>query len=160
MSGAKSEKSQFSMSSAQIELEFPVLMLDLQLLYRKYFNQQMKAANLTTAQWQVLSCLTRNEGITQTEVADRLNKGKSPVGKTLDTLEAAEWVVRKPSVSDRRVKNIYLTGKLKTIDEQLMQVVSEMNGIAEQNLDSETVEKLRRGLAVMRENLQKALGES
>ncbi len=147
------------MSSARIDLEFSVLMLDLQLLYRKYFNQQMKTAKLTTAQWQVLSCLTRYEGITQTEVADRLNKGKSPVGKTLDALEAAEWVVRKPGTHDRRVKNIYLTGKLQTIDRQPMEVVSEMNGVAEQNLDLETVEKLRRGLAVMRENLQKALGE-
>ncbi|MEO2174931.1 MAG: hypothetical protein ABGY96_12635 [bacterium] len=40
-----------------------------------------------------------------------------------------------------------------------MKVVSEMNGVAEQNLDLETVEKLRGGLAVMRENLQKVLGE-
>jgi DNA-binding MarR family transcriptional regulator len=155
----KSQDFHLSMTSEQMDLQFPVLMLDLQSLYRKYFNWQMKATKLTSPQWQVLSCLARSEGITQTELAVMLNKGKSPVGKTLDSLEASGWVIREPGADDRRVKYIHLTDKLSTIDSELMNVVSEMNGVAEQGLNSESVEQLRNGLVQMRKNLQNATSE-
>ena len=150
---------QLSMPKEQVELEFSILIHDLYLLYRKYFNRKMQAMNLTATQWQVLSCVVRREGITQTEIADLLYKGKSPIGKTLDSLEASGWINREASAEDRRRKHIFLTDKLSSIDDQVLAVLAEMNQVAEQHLDGRIIEGMRTSLAGMRENLRNALGE-
>lgn len=147
-----------SMDEEQVGQELSILVSDLSLLYRKYFNRQVREVGLTTVQWQVLSCLARNDGITQTEVADILYKGKSPVGKTLDSLESAGWIKREPSKEDRRVKNIYLTDKMAAIQDSLLDVINGMNSIAEADLDS-TINNIRSGLIKIRQNLLDELEE-
>lgn len=144
-----------SMDEEQVGQELSILVSDLSLLYRKYFNRQVREIGLTSVQWQVLSCLVRNDGATQTEVAEILYKGKSPVGKTLDSLESAGWIKRESSKEDRRVKNIYLTDKIADIQDNLLEVMNRMNLVAEAGLES-TIENVRTGLIKIRQNL---LGE-
>lgn len=147
-----------SMDEEQVGQELSILVTDLSLLYRKYFNRQVREVGLTSVQWQLLSCLARNDGITQTEVADILYKGKSPIGKTLDSLESAGWIKREPGREDRRIKNIYLTDKMAAIQDSLLDVINGMNSIAEAELDS-VVEQVRTGLAKIRQNLLDELEE-
>ncbi len=144
-----------SMDEEQVRQELSILVSDLSLLYRKYFNRQVREIGLTSVQWQVLSCLARNDGATQTEVAEILYKGKSPVGKTLDSLESAGWIKRESNKEDRRVKNIYLTDKIADIQDNLLKVMNRMNLVAEAGLES-TTESVRSGLIKIRRNL---LGE-
>lgn len=144
-----------SMDEEQVRQELSILVSDLSLLYRKYFNRQVREIGLTSVQWQVLSCLARNDGATQTEVAEILYKGKSPVGKTLDSLESAGWIKRESNKEDRRVKNIYLTDKIADIQDNLLKVMNRMNLVAEAGLES-TIENVRTGLIKIRQNL---LGE-
>lgn len=144
-----------SMDEEQVGQELSILVSDLSLLYRKYFNRQVREIGLTSVQWQVLSCLARNDGATQTEVAEILYKGKSPVGKTLDSLESAGWIKRESNKEDRRVKNIYLTDKIADIQDNLLEVMNSMNLVAEAGLES-TIENVRTGLIKIRQNL---LGE-
>ena len=146
-----------TMDVEQVDQELSILISDLSLLYRKYFNHQIREVGLTSVQWQVLSCLGRNEGVTQTEIADILNRGKSPVGKTLDSLEAAGWIVRESSEQDRRVKTIFLTKKLELVEERLFGVIKNMNGVAQGNLTPEHIEGVRFGLVQIRQNLFDAL---
>jgi DNA-binding MarR family transcriptional regulator len=141
------------MDAEQVDQELSILISDLSLLYRKYFNHQIRELGLTAVQWQVLSCLARNEGVTQTEIADILNRGKSPVGKTLDSLEAAGWIVREPSKKDRRINTIYLTEKLELVEERLFGVINDMNGVAERKLAPKHIEDVRSGLVQIRQNL-------
>ncbi len=141
------------MDAEQVDKELSILISDLSLLYRKYFNRQIREVGLTSVQWQVLSCLARNEGVTQTEIADILNRGKSPVGKTLDSLEAAGWIVRESSKKDRRVNSIFLTKKMVLVEERLFGVIDDMNGIAERKLTPKHVENVRSGLVQIRQNL-------
>ena len=141
----------------RMDQEFSILISDLSLLYQKYFNRQVRDLGLTSVQWQVLSSLARHKGLTQTEVADVHNRGKSPVGKTLDSLEAAGWLVREPSKEDRRVKNIFLTDKLGLVEERLLGVIDSMNEIAERGLVPSNREIIRSGLFQVRRNLQDEL---
>ncbi len=147
------------MDPERVGQELSILTSDLSLLYRKYFNRQVKEAGLTSVQWQVLSCLARSDGITQTEIAEVLLKGKSPVGKTLDSLEAAGWIKREPSSEDRRVKNIFLTDRLETMQEKLIGVMESMNAMAEAGLSGKVVEDVRTGLIKIRQNLLDELEE-
>jgi DNA-binding MarR family transcriptional regulator len=141
------------MDEEQVDQELSILISDLSLLYRKYFNHQIREVGLTSVQWQVLSCLARNEGVTQTEIADILKRGKSPVGKTLDSLEAAGWIEREPSKKDRRVNTIFLTKKLELVEERLFGVITDMNGVAEGKLPPKHIEDVRSGLIQIRQNL-------
>ncbi len=147
------------MDPERVGQELSLLTSDLSLLYRKYFNRQVKEAGLTSVQWQVLSCLARTDGITQTEIAEVLLKGKSPVGKTLDSLEAAGWIKREPSSEDRRVNNIFLTSRLETMQEKLIGVMETMNATAEEGLSIKTIEDVRTGLIKIRQNLLDELEE-
>ena len=45
------------------------------------------------------------------------------------------------------------------MDQQLMNVLLEMNQVAESRIDYQAVEDLRHGLSVIRENLRTALSE-
>jgi len=147
------------MDADQVDQELSILISDLSLLYRKYFNRQIREVGLTSVQWQVLSCLARNKGRTQTEIAEILNRGKSPVGKTLDSLEVAGWIVRESSKEDRRVNNIFLTRKLELVEDRLVGVIQRMNSIAEGKLGLNKIEDLRSGLVQIRWNLMDELEE-
>jgi MarR family transcriptional regulator, transcriptional regulator for hemolysin len=150
-------KFKLKMNEEQIEREMSILVTDLGLLYRKYFNRQMRGTGLTAVQWQVLSCIARHEGMAQTEIAEMLNKGKASVGKTLDSLELAGWVVKDDDKSDRRVKKVYLTNKLDTIQDSLLNVMGDMNNVAESGLRKEDIAQLRANLTQVRNNLQSGL---
>ena len=143
----------------EVEQELSILVTDIGLLYRKYFNRQVRDVGLTSVQWQVLSCLARYDGITQSELADLLYKGKSPIGKTLDALEASGWITREANQEDRRVKTIYLTDKLEAIQNRLLRVMEEMNRAAEAGLSEDAVEQVRIGLVTIRKNLLRELTE-
>ncbi len=147
------------MAEEEVDQELSILVTDIGLLYRKYFNRQVRDIGLTAVQWQVLSYLARYEGITQSGLADLLNKGKSPIGKTLDALETAGWITREASPGDRRAKRLYLTGRLNEIQDRLLSVMEEMNGTAEKGLSAGAVEQVRAGLFTIRQNLRDELEE-
>lgn len=154
-----SEEYQLSMPKEQIERELYNLISDLQVLYHKYFFLRMKVT-LTEAQRQVLTCLARHPGITQSEMVDLLCKGRSPIGKSLDSLEAAGWIYRKTSEEDGRIKNVFLTDKLMHLRPQAYQIMTDMDKVAEEGLDEETIEKVKSALEVIRENLRTRMYKS
>ena len=69
----------------------------------------------TTFDRRVLTHLFRNNGITQSELADLLEVEKPTLGRLLDRLEVKGWVRREADASDRRVKRLYLTDEVEPI---------------------------------------------
>lgn len=134
-----------------------VVFSDVYLRLRRYFNQQTREFGLTSTQWQVLRCLSLNDGMTQTEIAEALDMGKSPLGKKIDSLEESDWVTRRTDSHDRRAKRVYLTGKVDQYRERLTQITEELMATVTRGLDQEDVGKLLDSLIVMRGNLDKAI---
>jgi MarR family transcriptional regulator for hemolysin len=139
------------------EENLPILINDVGLLYRRFFNRQVKEMGLTAAQWEVLSYIYRRQGLTQTELADLLATGKSPLGKKLDALEAKGMVERKSDDNDRRVKRIYMTHKLDSMEDGLREVVDNMVALAAEGLSNPDLDQIRTWLRVMISNLSTAL---
>lgn len=131
---------------------------DVYLRLKRYFNQQTREFGLTSTQWHVLRCLYISDGMTQTEIADLLDMGKSPLGKKIDALEAAGWVTRQADTSDRRAKRVYLTDKVDQYRDRLIQATEECTAAVIKGIDEKDAEKLIDMLLVMRGNLDRAIG--
>lgn len=131
---------------------------DVYLRLKRYFNQQTREFGLTSTQWHVLRCLSINDGMTQTEIADLLDMGKSPLGKKIDALEAAGWVTRQTDSRDRRAKRVYLTDKVEQFRDRLIQVTDDCTAAVTKGIDEQEVERLIDMLLVMRGNLDQAIG--
>jgi DNA-binding MarR family transcriptional regulator len=67
---------------------------------------QLRARDLSLAQFDVLSQVSANEGLTQQELADRLLVTKGNVCQLLDRMEQSDLLIRR---QDGRANRIYLT---------------------------------------------------
>ncbi len=65
--------------------------------------------NITTEQWTVLSCLWKEDEVTQSHLCDLTRKDKPSMTRLIDNLQRNGIVVRVPHATDRRVNLIHLT---------------------------------------------------
>ncbi len=74
-------------------------------------NRVAEAHNLTLPQWMALGCIGRapGEGVTHSELGQKLMLSKAPITGVVDRLERAGFVTRTTSASDRRVSRIQST---------------------------------------------------
>jgi MarR family transcriptional regulator for hemolysin len=96
-----------STSDARLALAF--LLHDATRLIRRDFRRRVADLGLTTMQWRALAQIERNEGTSQTALADLLEVQPISLARVLDKLEAAGWVERRRDANDRRVLRIHLT---------------------------------------------------
>ena len=57
----------------------------------------------------ILAHLARQDGMIQSDLAGLLNIGKAALGGLIDRLETSKFIERRPDLTDRRAKRIYLT---------------------------------------------------
>jgi MarR family transcriptional regulator for hemolysin len=91
---------------------FGFILNDVARLLRTTYDRRMKALGLTRSQWWVLTHLYRNDGVTQSELAEILEIEKPTLGRLLDRLEANGWVRRQEHAVDRRAKRVFLTDEV------------------------------------------------
>jgi DNA-binding MarR family transcriptional regulator len=89
------------------------LLHDVARLLRKRFEQHARDSGLTRSQWQVLAYLDQNAGIQQGALAELMDVEPITVGRILDKLERLGLAERRPHATDRRIWQLYLTGKAK-----------------------------------------------
>src|SRR2546428_12526826 len=82
------------------ELRLGFLIHDVSRLRRSAFDRCLKPLNVTRSQWWVLAYLSREDGMTQSQLAEELDLGKVAVGGLIDRLEKAGLVRRDPDATD------------------------------------------------------------
>jgi MarR family transcriptional regulator for hemolysin len=80
-------------------------------LLEKEANTLLKPYDITHGYTYFLLELYQQDGLTQTELHQRIKIEQPTVVRTLDRMERDGLIVRKPSSNDRRVTHIYLTQK-------------------------------------------------
>lgn len=80
-------------------------------LLEKEANILLKPYDITHGYTYFLLELYQQDGLTQTELHQRIKIEQPTVVRTLDRMERDGLIVRKPSNSDRRVTHIFLTQK-------------------------------------------------
>lgn len=89
-----------------------------QLIQAANFNRFQKAG-LSATQFMTLNLLPIDEtGLTLSALAKRMNLGLATLTKTVDSLQARGLLIRTKSGSDRRVAQITLTAKGKTLQNE------------------------------------------
>ena len=120
---------------------------------RVAYDRRTKELGLTRSQWWVLNHLFRDEGLTQSELADMLEIEKATLGRLLDRLEAKGWVVRRPDPHDRRVKRLHLTGEVQGLMRSLRDLAAELRGDALDGLGEDERERFVDTLLLIKANL-------
>ncbi len=123
-------------------------------VFQKAFDKKLVKYNLTSAQFCVLAKLFEEEGMTQTELANRLYIESPTLVRTLDRLEAAGIIERRRSPKDRRAYHIYLTAKGKGLRDLVDEVGFEVHREATKGLTKKQAENLKTALFKIWHNLE------
>src|SRR5258705_4184032 len=94
--------------STDWELRLGFLIHDVSRLRRSAFDRCLKPLNVTRSQWWVLAYLSREDGMTQSQLAEELDLGKVAVGGLIDRLEKTGLVRRDADATDPRVNRGFL----------------------------------------------------
>ena len=91
------------------------LLHDVTRLMKRLFDKRMSTLNLTRSQWWVLNFLYFNEGINQSDFSILLDIEKAPLSRLLLRMENKGWIERRNDKKDKRIKNLFLTKKIKPL---------------------------------------------
>jgi MarR family transcriptional regulator for hemolysin len=76
---------------------------------RMLYDERSSEEGLTGASWRVLAYLYREDGLTQTRLAEMLEMTRPAIGQMIDRLEAGGFVERRAEPNDRRSWGVYLS---------------------------------------------------
>ena len=117
-----------------------------------YFRgEKLASVGLKAGHTPYLTRIAAHPGISQDKLAQMLFLNKSSVARQVAALEEGGFVVRKPSDSDKRVMELYLTEKGESIMPQIRQVLQQWEHVLTDDLTEEEVETISRILAKMKE---------
>ncbi len=105
---------------------FGFILNDVARLLRTSFDRRVKQLGLTRSQWWVLTFLFRNDGVTQSELADTLEIEKPTLGRLIDRLEAKGWVRREADAKDRRAWRVHLTEEIEPAMQMMRAIAAEV----------------------------------
>ena len=107
------------MIKERLDRNFGLILHDVARLLRIDFDRRVRDLGLTRSQWWVLTHLFRQDGLTQTELADLMEIQKASVGRLLDRLEEKHWIRRRSDPSDRRVNRVFLTTEVEPVVDEM-----------------------------------------
>jgi DNA-binding MarR family transcriptional regulator len=142
------------------ELHLGYLIHDVSRLRRSAFDRCIKPLKVTRSQWWVLAYLSREDGMTQTRLAEELDVGKVAMGGLIDRLERSGFVRREADATDRRVKRIFLEPLSKRLIQKMRKINHEFNQTVLANLGDKELEATAKSLHMMKTNLLKYLESS
>jgi DNA-binding MarR family transcriptional regulator len=139
--------------SVDWELRLGFLIHDVSRLRRSAFDRCLKPLKVTRSQWWVLAYLSREDGMTQSQLAEELDLGKVAVGGLIDRLEKAGLVRREPDATDRRVNRVFLEPKSKQLIARMRKVSHRMNEQILAGLRDRDLETAAAALDAMKKNI-------
>lgn len=106
-------------------------------------HQQFKEYGITPEQWGMLRCLSKNEGVSPTDVAEFISKDKSNTIRIAAKLEKKGLVIYQPSLIDKRSYLIFITVKGTQLFEKLVPIVVGLNNQATMGITEEESARLK-----------------
>lgn len=134
------------------------LMRQINITYRcgvLYRERQLADLGLNGYQPPYLSTLYRTPGISQEELARRMNLNKSSVARQLAALESAGYVRREADPADRRSLLVYPTEKALAVQERIGQTMRSWRQYLTQDFTPEEQEALSRLLTRVAERAER-----
>ena len=122
-------------------------------MLRRQFNRHAAVHGATSAQWRAMFRLSREPGMKQVELADRLDVEPITAGRIVDRLEEAGLVERRRDPVDRRSWRLFLTDKADPLIERLKVLAENCLSGALAGISDQEIVALRTTLEKIRENM-------
>ncbi len=135
------------------ELRLGFLIHDVSRLRRSAFDRVLKPLNVTRAQWWMLAYLSREDGMTQSQLAVELDMGKVAIGGLIDRLEKGGLLRREADAADRRINRVFLEPKSKQLIAKMRKVSHRLNAKILAGLDDVGLESAALTLDAMKRNI-------
>ncbi|SCK10786.1 DNA-binding transcriptional regulator, MarR family [Variovorax sp. HW608] len=143
--------------SLEWEMRFNFLIHDVSRLRRSAFDRSMKPLGITRSQWWVLAYLSREDGMTQSRLAEELDLGKVAIGGLIDRLQKSGLVRRVADPADRRINRVFLEPSSKRMIARLRSVEAQLNEEILEGVTERELEVAAATLATIKHNLLKYL---
>lgn len=121
---------------------------------RRELEAELATQGITLRQWEVLAWLTLENGITQSELADRLGIEAPTLGGILDRMERDGWVERNGCPHDRRKKRLRATGKADSVWQRMVECAYRVRERATAGISDEEIQTLKKVCLQIRANLE------
>ena len=142
------------MIKEDLSRNFGFILHDVARLMRLGYDRRMKTLGLTRSQWWVLTHLYRNEGVTQSALAELLEIDKPSLGRLLDRLETSGCVARVEDENDRRAKRIFLSAEVKPAMKAMREAAADLRSVALTGISDSDQERFVDVLLQLKSNLQ------
>lgn len=120
---------------------------------RRWIASRLDPFGITHEQFAVLTCLWDEEGLSQTELAERAYADETSLTRMLQRMEENELIRREGDEEDQRVNRVYLTEAARNLQGQVMPLRRRGLRKATEGLSSYEVRELRRMLNRVFDNL-------
>lgn len=117
---------------------------------------QLSGFNRNRTQLKILHTLFDNPGISQDELAEKINLDKTTVAKAIKLLEESHMVERKKCKNDLRKFELYATGNAKEKKKEISESIEDRNRILINNISEEELKVLKIILSKIERNIDKS----
>ena len=116
--------------------------------------KRFKEYEVTPEQWSVLNCLWIKDGITPSELAERIFKDKPNTNRILEKLQMKKLIVRKSNLLDKRSFQIFLTERGWELKDELIPKVTQLLDEATIGIEESKITEIKKILNQMYNNLK------
>ncbi|AGH48338.1 MarR family transcriptional regulator [Sphingomonas fennica] len=143
---------------ANVPESIGLLLHDTARAFRYRFDARARGLGVTRQQWRALFHISRNEGLNQAELADRLEVERITLCRMVDRLAEAGLVERRADPRDRRVWRLHLLPAAHAIVDRLEALGKEVEGEVLATLTKDERNQLVDSLERLREALREKDG--
>ncbi|PVE71159.1 MarR family winged helix-turn-helix transcriptional regulator [Priestia megaterium] len=108
-----------------------------------YFKKKLKPYGMTPVRWSIMNVLDTQKGITQTELAEAIDKKQTTIVEMIYAMEEKGLIKRTFSERDRRSHYLFLTEKGEEIKKTLSPLVKEAHLFVVRQLSDEEIDQLK-----------------
>ncbi|MFV8829140.1 MarR family winged helix-turn-helix transcriptional regulator [Alkalihalobacterium sp. APHAB7] len=118
-----------------------------------YIKAKLEAFNLAPEQNLVMMLLWEQDGLTQNQISQKLNKDKTNIARMASNLEKKGFISRVNCNDDRRSVKLFLTTEGKDLGEKVVPITEEFNDVVVKDISKEELEQLEKTLTKMSKNV-------
>lgn len=119
-----------------------------------YIKNKLLPYNIAPEQNLIMMLLWEKDGLSQNEIASKLDKDKTNIARMAFGLEQKGFVKRIHCPKDRRVQRLYLTREGMELKEYIIPVANQFNTLLCRNITDEELKQVRQILSKMRANVK------
>ncbi|MGG3197464.1 MarR family winged helix-turn-helix transcriptional regulator [Priestia aryabhattai] len=108
-----------------------------------YFKKKLKPYGMTPVRWSIISVLDSQKGITQTELAEAIDKKQTTIVEMIYAIEEKGLIKRMYSERDRRLHYLFLTEKGEELKKTLSPLVKDAHLFVTRQLSDEENTQLK-----------------